>query len=102
MHVRTKDGLTIKENNTIFDSLEDLLYTNPNELLTQHQYLLLVDPEQNLGKGPPANKQVWILRMEAAILAKEKVNKIGIGGSKQAELDEGGRVDGELRESEEQ
>ena len=33
--------------------------------------------------------------MEAAILAKEKVNEIGIGGSKQTEYEEGGRMDGE-------
>ena len=41
------------------------------------------------------------MRMEAEILAKEKVNKIGTVGSEPTELEEGGLVDGELRVSEE-
>ena len=38
-----------------------------------------MDPT-TLGEGPLGNKHVWISRMEASILAKEKVNKIGTGG----------------------
>ena len=76
------------------------MHTGPDNLLLQHQYLLLVDLEKP-GEGPLANKQVWILRMEVAILAKEKVNEIRTGGSKQTELEDGGRVDGESKVSEE-
>ena len=51
----------------------------------------------HLGEGPLANKQVWILRMGAAILSKEKVNNIGTGGSKQTDYKEGGSLDGEQK-----
>ena len=50
------------------------MYTDPDELLAQHQHLLLVDPVV-LGEGSLTDKRVWILRMEAAILAKEKVGE---------------------------
>ena len=52
------------------------MHTDPDELLPQHQHLLLVDPKK-LEEGPLSNKQVWISRMEAAKLAKEKVNLTG-------------------------
>ena len=37
-------SLTVKENDEIFDSLGDLMHTDPDDLLLQHQYLPLVDP----------------------------------------------------------
>ena len=46
------------------------MHTNPDDLLPKHQYLLLVASEKKLGEGLLSNKQVWILRIEAAILAK--------------------------------
>ena len=55
------------------------MYNCQDELLTQHQYIFIVDPKE-LGEGPLANKQVWISRMEAARLAKEKVDETGITG----------------------
>ena len=76
------------------------MYINPDELLPQHQYWLIVDPEE-LGEGPSDNKQVWIMRMEAAKLAKENVNETGTWGSEQTETKEGVHVDGETREPEE-
>ena len=45
----------------MFDSHGDQIHTNPDDLLHQHQYLLLVDPEK-LGEGPLANKQVLPLK----------------------------------------
>jgi hypothetical protein len=59
-----------------------------------------VDPEK-LGEGPLANKQVWISRMEAAMLAKEKINETGDGGVQQTELKGRGRLNQESRDSEE-
>jgi hypothetical protein len=44
---------------------------------------------------------VWILRIEAARLAKEKVTKTGIRGCEQMEFEEGVHMNGETRESEE-
>ena len=76
------------------------MYTDPDDLLLQHQHLLMVNVE-DLGESPLANKQVWISRMEAAILAKEEVNMIGPERSEQTEPEEGGRMDGESRVVEE-
>ena len=85
VHFRTKGGLTAKEHDKIFDRLGELMYTNPDELLPQHQHLLLMDPEE-LGEGPLANKQTWILKMEAARLAKEKVDEGRTRGVDRTEL----------------
>ena len=51
--------------------------TDPNKLLPQYQMLLIVDWAE-LGEGPLANKQVWILRTETTILEKETVNETGV------------------------
>ena len=83
----------VKEKNKIFDRLGELMYTNPDELLPQHQYLLMVDPAE-LGEGPLANKQVWISKMEAERLAKEKVDETGSRGSERTELEQEVHVDG--------
>ena len=77
--------MTVKENDDIFDRLRELMYTNTDKLLLQHQHLLMVDTSE-LGEGPLANKQVWILRTEAARLAKEKVNETRIRGGQTDEI----------------
>ena len=64
MNFQTKGGLTIKETNEIFDRPRYLLCTDPDDMLPQHQHMFMVDAEE-LGEGPLANKQVWILRMKA-------------------------------------
>ena len=74
------------------------MYTDPDDLLPQHQHLRIVDAEE-LGERLLANKQVRTSRMEEVKLAKDKVNKTGSRGSEQTELEEEGRVDGESRES---
>ena len=51
-----------------------MIYTGSDGLLPQHQHLLLEDPVV-LGEGSLTDKQVWISRMEVAILTKEKVDK---------------------------
>ena len=71
VHFSTKGGLTVKENDEMFDRLGELMYTDPDELLPQHQHLLMVDLSE-LGEGPLVNKQVWIPKMEVASLAKGK------------------------------
>ena len=85
----------------MFYRLGELMYADSDELLPQHQYLLMVDPAELVEGSPLANKQVWILRMEAASLAKEKVNGTGIRGGERTEFEEGVPVNGETRESKE-
>jgi hypothetical protein len=75
------------------------MYTNPDELLPQHQHLLLMNPAE-LGEGPLADKQVWIVKMEAARLAKEKVDERRSRGFDRTELEQRVAVDGGTRESE--
>ena len=100
VHFKTKGGLTVKEHDEIFDNLGNLLYTDPDDLLPQHQHLLLVDPAK-LGEGPLVNKQIWISNMEAAKAAKEKLGEEGERGENQTNLEQRVDVDGETRESEE-
>ena len=65
-----------KEHNEMFDRPEELMYTNLDELLPKHGHLLMVDSTE-LGEGPLAEKQIWILKMEATKLAKEKLDEAG-------------------------
>ena len=100
VHFQTKVFLTVKEHGEIFDRLGELMYTDPDELLPQHQHLLMVDLAE-LGEGSRANKQVWISKMEATRLVKGKVNETGISGGERTEFKEGVSVDGKTRELEE-
>jgi hypothetical protein len=99
VHFRTKGGLTVKEHDDCFDRFGELMYTDPDELLPQHQHLLLMNPAE-LGEGPLADKQVWIVKMEAARLAKEKVDERRSRGFDRTELEQRVAVDGGTRESE--
>jgi hypothetical protein len=40
IHIRLADGLTEPEHKTIIQLVQDLLHTDPNDLLPQHRYLL--------------------------------------------------------------
>ena len=102
LHFRTKGGLTVKEHDKIFDRLGEVMYTEPDEVLPQHQHLLMVNTAK-LGEGPLANNQVWTTKMEAAILAKEKATEARIkgGGREWMELRQGVAVDRGTRDSEE-
>ena len=48
------------------------MHTDPDELLPQHQHLLLVDSTK-LARGRLSDRQTWITRMEAAVSAKERL-----------------------------
>ena len=100
VHFWTMGSLTVKENDEIFDSLGDLMHTDPDDLLLQHQYLPLVDPWINLRR--PAKQQASVdIEDGGGNISKGKVNVIGSGGRKQTELEEGKCVDGESRISQE-
>ena len=70
---KSKGGLTLKEHGEIFERMDELLYTDPDELLPQHQHLLLVLDKTKLTRGSLSDRQTWITRMEAAMSAKERL-----------------------------
>ena len=71
---KSKGGLTLKEHGEIFERMDELLYTDPDELLPQHQHLLLVD-KRELTRSSLSDRQTWITRMEAAMSAKERLRR---------------------------
>jgi hypothetical protein len=99
VHFQTKGGLTVKEHDENVDRLGELMYTDPYELLPQHHHLFLMNPAE-LGEGPLADKQVWIVEVDAARLAKEKVDERRTRGFDRTELGQRVAVDGGTRESE--
>jgi hypothetical protein len=74
IHIRLADGLTEPEHKTIIQLVQDLLHTDPNDLLPQHRYLLQQDFRQ-LGVGPSLDRQYWITSMQSAIAAADIVFK---------------------------
>ena len=66
------EGLTPVEHNKIFDKIEELMYTNPDELLPCHKHLLETDFGR-LGEGSPVDRQYWIVSIESALKAAERV-----------------------------
>ena len=74
VHFRGRGGLTLKEHDEIFDKMGELMYTDPDELLPQHQHLLLVDKGE-LSEGTLSEQRVWIAKVDAARQAKEKVGR---------------------------
>ena len=46
VHLQGPGGLSLKQHDEIFDRLDELMYTDPDELLPEHQYLLMVDKDE--------------------------------------------------------
>ena len=74
VHLRKLDGLTEDEHKDIFQRMEDLMFTNPDDLLPAHKHLLEEDFE-GLGEGSAITRQYWIADMESAISAAERVHQ---------------------------
>ena len=71
------DGLSPAEHNKIFDKVEELMFTNPDDLLPCHKHLLEVDFGK-LGEGSPVDRQYWIITMEAALTSAERIRSNNI------------------------
>ena len=69
VHLLGIGGLTLKQHDEIFDRLDELMHTDPDELLPEHQYLLTVDKDEVCG-GTLSEQRTWIVRMKAAKKAK--------------------------------
>ena len=52
--------------------MEELLDTDPEDLLPEHRSLLTRDFEE-MGEAPPSERQYWIAEMDAATSAADKV-----------------------------
>ena len=65
VHHRGEGGLTVAEHASLLNRVEDLMDTDPDNLLPCHRHLLEVDFGA-LGSGSSASRRVWALRMESA------------------------------------
>ena len=74
LYYKKLDGLTALEHHKIFEKMEELMHTDPDELLPRHRHLL----EENfgaLGEGSSIDRQYWIASMESALSAASCVQK---------------------------
>ena len=74
VHFKGQGGLTLQQHDEIFDRMQDLMYTDPDKLLPEHQHLLMVDKDEICG-GTLATQRTWLVRMRAAKKAKTKVTE---------------------------
>ena len=51
------------------------MYTDPDELLPEHQHLLTVDKDE-ICRGKLATQRTWLVRMKAAKKTKTKVPEV--------------------------
>ena len=56
VHLRKLDGLTEGEHNDIFQRMEELMFTNPDDLVPAHRHLLEEDFDC-LGEGSAVTRQ---------------------------------------------
>ena len=81
VHYTLQDGLTEQQHSCIFERVEDLMHTDPSELLDCHQHLLHEDFEA-LGEGTAGDRRTWIVSMESALdAAKHYRSGLEIMGS---------------------
>ena len=71
VHFKGKGGLTLKQHKEIYDRLGELMYTDRDKLLPQHQHLLMVDKDEMCGEML-SEQRAWIVRMKAAKRAEIK------------------------------
>ena len=69
-HLKVKDGMTMTQHNRLMQRCEELLWTDPSQLLENDQALLDMD-FHTLGSGPAIERQLWVSEMEAATAAAQ-------------------------------
>ena len=67
-------GLTAAESQSMIDRVEELMHTDPHELLLKHKHLMSED-FRALGEGAARHRQYWIANMETAIPAAHHVQR---------------------------
>jgi len=71
-HYRGADGLTGEQHERIFARIRELMWTEEDELLPAHRYLLHEDFAV-LGECSAKIRQIWIAQMESALRAAARV-----------------------------
>ena len=74
VHYKGLDGLTAAQHEEIFNRVEELMYTEPDDLLPKHRHLMEQDFE-GLAEGSAVERQYWIVRMESAVAAAKQVRE---------------------------
>ena len=69
IHIRVLENMTAPEHHAIRDTVLTLLHTDPDDLLPQHQHLLLDQDFHQLGSGTTLDRQHWIAHMNSALAA---------------------------------
>ena len=68
VHIKRKGDLTAKEHDMLLSKIENLIWTDPDDLLPGDKHLLDEDFNQ-LGKASAIDQQLWVAEMEASITA---------------------------------
>jgi hypothetical protein len=72
VHLELKDGWTAAAHETILETMEDFLHTDPEQLLEEHCHLLFFDFAA-LASGPTKDKLKWISEIDSALGAASHV-----------------------------
>ena len=70
IHLRVKDGMTMHQHELLMRRCEELLWTDPSQLLEEDQALLDIDFTA-LGSSSAIDRQLWVSEMEAATAAAQ-------------------------------
>ena len=77
VHFQKLEGLTALQHEEIYKLVDELMETDPEELLDRHRYLLEVDFEE-LGGAPTSHRQTWVNSMQSAMAAANHVRTRGV------------------------
>ena len=80
VHIKTHDNLTEAQHHALLQRCEDLLWTDPDQLLAGDADLLSVDFEA-LGSGPAVDRQLWAEEMESSIAAAGHSRRVSVTGA---------------------
>jgi len=72
VHLKVKEGQTATAHETIIETMEGFLHTDPEQLLEEHRHLLFSDFGA-LAAGPTKDKLEWLLEMDSALGAASHV-----------------------------
>ena len=66
VHLEVKEGWTAAAHETILETMEGFLYTNPEQLLEEHRHLLFSNFAA-LVSSPVKDKLEWISKIDSAL-----------------------------------
>ncbi len=72
VHLEVKDGRMAAAHETILETMEDFLHTDPEQLLKEHHHLLFSDFAA-LPSSPTKDKLEWISEIDCALGAASHV-----------------------------